>query len=79
METASEQGEATNGLNFFRLRRLVIASESSDFSTKQLQCASAFHSALKISNLLSGKPSNDHCLNEDLAIVKNIWADDWIR
>lgn len=46
METESEEGEAINGLRSFRLGKFVPESKGSDFSTEQLEQASAFHDML---------------------------------
>lgn len=48
VETESEGGEANNGLNSFRLGKLVTASKGSDFSTEQLQWFSAFHNRVPL-------------------------------
>lgn len=42
METESEEREAINRLNSFRLGKFIRVSKGSDFSTEQLERASAF-------------------------------------
>lgn len=45
-ETESEEGEVINRLNYLRLEKFVGETKGSDFSTEQLEQASAFHNTL---------------------------------